>query len=333
MKRRDFIVAAAAFGAVPSALRAEIAPASELGRPWNVPRGRTVELWPAQVGLGIADALDAVAGWQIPSNARLVLRLEDGVHAQSRAIDLVHPDGIRLCIIGNVRQPEKCVLTWKGASEGFYAGAGALLGMLDGVQIEHVAPSQRGQGSGVLAELGGMIRCGRNVAVRNFYYGFQARIGGIIACAGTSSSGAGDANYFAYNGGHLFAQEARASRAIDAANALGFGFVAEFGGTIDATAGEASLNHVAGFAAMTNGAIRAHRAIARQNGTAGFYAINGGVIEAYAATGRGNCGKSRLLRASPDGISSDHFVDEGNDAPAQNCTIDAAQTARGGEHG
>jgi hypothetical protein len=328
MKRRQFLVTAAALGAAPWPVHAESAPADKLGQPWTVPRGRTVELWPTQAGLSIADALDAVASWQIPVGARLVLRLADGQHAQSRAIELSHPDGVRLSIIGNVRQSERCVLTWKGASEGFYAGAGAVLGLLDGVQIQHLAPSARGHGSGLLAELGGVIRCGRNVVVRDFYYGFQARIGGIISCAGTTSSGAGDANYFAYNGGHLFAQEARASMAVDAANALGFGFVAEFGGTIDATGAEATLNHMAGFAAMTNGAIRAHRAVARQNGKAGFYAVNGGVIEAYDAVARNNCGKSRLLSASSDGISGDRFVDEGNDAPAQSCNVRPA-TANG----
>lgn len=330
MKRRNFLYATAALSVAAWPIRAEVAPRNKLGQPWILPKNATYELWPGQVGLTISDALEAISEWKIPSGAKLVLRLEDGVHLQNQAITLNHPDGIRLSIIGNIRQPNRCVLTWKAASEGFYAGAGGMLDMLDGVQIEHGVPSARGHNSGVLAEQGGVIRCGRNVAVRNFYYGFQARLGGIITCGGTSSAGAGDANYFAYNGGHLFAQEAMASAAIDAANTLGFGFVAEFGGTIDATGAQAMLNHVAGFAAMTNGAIRAHRAIARQNGTAGFYAINGGIIEAHDAVARENCGKGKLMRAAPDGITGDRFVDAGNGAPMPSCMIRPYATKSGG---
>jgi hypothetical protein len=319
MKRRQFVFALAALAASDVPALAASAPAGKLGQSWNVPKGASVEVWPAQAGLDLAGALDAIAEWRIVPGARVVLRLDDGVHAQTKAIELNHPDGQRLSIIGNLRQPERCRLTWDGRSEGFYAGAGAVLGMLDGLLLEQTVPAARGQGSGVLAELGGVIRCGPHVLVRNFYYGFQARIGGVITCAGTTSTGAGDANYFAYNGGHLFAQDTHALGARDQANGLGSGFVAEYGGTIDATGAVAKFNLLAGFTALSNGAIRAHRTTAQQNGKAGFYAATGGTIEAHDAIARANCGQGTLLREPTASIGGDRMVIQSNSAEPSSC--------------
>jgi hypothetical protein len=284
-----------------------------------VPSGRPFELNLANVGLDLVEVLAGLALWRIPPGAKLVLRLPDGVHVQHRAVEIDHPDGARLAIIGNTAQPDRCCLAWNGASDGIYVGPGAVLGSIDGVLLEHRAPERRGLGSGVLADHGGVVRCGPKVWVRNFYYGFQARYGAIIACDGTRSEGGGDANYFAFSGGHIQAQGATALGARDAEKALGSGFVAEYGGTINATDAIARRNLLAGFNALSNGSIRAYGALAERNGRAGFMADTGGVIVAHGALARGNCGAGVLARERSTAVTGNRLLSEDNGPESAAC--------------
>ncbi len=317
LRRRQLLRGALALGAgwaLP--LRAA---EGRLGEPWLVARGAPLELWPARLGLDLGATLAAIAQWRIAPGARLVLRLDDGIHAQSGTLNLAHPDGARLAIVGNVAQPARCTLAWSGPEDGLYAGAGTVLGWLDGVTLVHGAPRARGQGSAVLADEGGVIRCGSAVAARHFYYGFQARFGGVIACGGSSSRGAGDANYFAFNGGHINAPGARADEARDADLGLGSGFVAEYGGTINATDAQAQGNLLAGYTALSNGVIRAYRASASRNGGAGFYTNTGGIIVAHEGQAQANCGPGLLARDGASGITGNHIVEQHNMAAPATC--------------
>lgn len=300
MKRRDLMIGVAA---LTLGARAAAAPfvRARLGSTWTMPKGTSVELWPADLGLDLAGVLAAIGMWRIVPGARVTIRLPDGIHAQRGPVDLGHPDGIRLAIVGNVDNPERCRLVWQGPTDGLYCGAGAVLGRIDGVQIEHAAIDARGQGSGLLADLGGAILCGPRVIVRGFCYGCQARHGGVIRCPGMTSFGAGDAGYFASSGGHLHCEGAQAIGARDATSGLGSGFVAESGGSINAVAALAERNLLAGFTALSNGVIRAHRATAQGNGRAGFYASTGGTIIVHEAIARAHLGQSFRAGRTADG--------------------------------
>lgn len=269
MKRRTFLAAAVPLGALSLDAPALAAPREAerfLERAWRLPRGAAYELRLGALGLDLAGALAATDAWSVPPDATLVLRLADGEHHHARTLAVRHPAGARLAIVGNREHPERCRLLWSGPDDGLYVGAGCVLGLLDGLTLEHAAPGGRALGSAVLADEGGTIRCGAAVHARHFYYGFQARIGGVIRCAGTQSHGAGDANYFAFNGGHLYARKALATGARDERQGLGSGFVAEYGGSIDAEGAVARENLLAGFTALSNGVIRAHGAVAERNG-------------------------------------------------------------------
>jgi hypothetical protein len=312
MKRRQFLLASAsmAMGLRP----ASAFPLFEknLGVDWRVPKATVIELWPAHLSLDLAGALAAVSEWSIPIGSRVVIRLEDGAHVQTEAIGILTGHGSRLSIIGNTDHPERCKLIWFGSSEGFYVGTGGVLGLINGVLLEQRSRPSRGLGSGFLADAGGVIQCGENVQVRGFYYGFQARFGGVITCAGTTSREAGDANYFAFNGGHINAAGAKARCARDDAKKLGFGFMAEYGGTINAPGAIAEGNAVAGFAALSNGVIRAYDSTARHNGAAGFYVNTGGTIVAHNALAGENCGEGFQSMDRPSGITGVNLKDESN---------------------
>lgn len=319
MKRRTFLLATASLSLAAPAIAVPRPYERFLGEAWRLPRASTLEVWPAELGLDIGAMLAAVDAWAIPADSQLVIRLKDGEHAQKRTLAVRHAAGNRLAIVGNRAEPGRCRIQWAGADDGLYVGAGCVLGMLDGVVLEHTAPQARALGSAVLADEGGVILCGPRVRARHFYYGFQARIGGVIRCGGTESEDAGDANYFAFNGGHIFARNARAHGARDEKNALGSGFVAEYGGTIDAADSVAQYNLLAGYTALSNGAIRAYGARAEHNGRAGFYAAGGGRIVAHRAQARANCGDGLLTLDGGSGISGNGIVNAANAAKAQTC--------------
>lgn len=322
MKRRQFLLATAS---ISTSMLIGIRPAwpkaafeKNLGAVWRVPNATILEVWPAHVGMDLVGVLNAVSEWSIPTNSQVVIRLEDGLHVQTKAIDITQAHGSRLSIIGNVQQPERCKLTWSGPTEGFYAGRGAVLGFINGMVLEHISIPARGLGSAFLADEGGVIQCGPNIEVRNFYYGFQARFGGIITCGGTISRGAGDANYFAFNGGHINAPGAHALNAHDDVKKLGFGFMAEYGGTINAVGAIADFNAIAGFAALSNGVIRAYDSKSRHNGS-GYYVNTGGTIIAHNALAQENCGEAVRSPDRPGGITGANMKDESNHLAAENC--------------
>lgn len=256
---------------------------------WSIGAQTTLEIWPSRENLSLEACLNAIEDWDVPASSMLVIRLADGIYRQSSTLKIQHRAGDRLKILGNAATPQRCKIQWSGTADAFYVGAGAIL-CIDGLMISHDTESPRGLASGMLADEGGVIKCGSNVRVADFYYGFQARRGGIIRCEYSQSSGAGDANYFAFMGGHISARGAIASEASDRAKQLGSGFVAEYGGSIDAIEAISRNNALAGFTALSNGSIRAERSLSEHNGRGGFYADTGGEIVAHEATAHENCG-------------------------------------------
>lgn len=73
-----------------------------------------------------------------------------------------------------------------------------------------------------------------------------------MVCSVTTSRGACDANYFAFNGGHDNTPSAHVLNAHDDVKKLGFEFMVEYGGAINAVGPVADYNTAAGFAALSN---------------------------------------------------------------------------------
>lgn len=290
--RRAALAAGLAWCSQPWAADAQAGAESRqhLGRIWTVPQGTKLVLRPDVLGLMLPDLVDAIGDWLIPMGSLVTIQLAGGQHQVNKAIAYRGRDGARVRILGSPADPAGCTLLWAQPGDLFFAGAGVVLGMVDGFTIAHAAERRRGNGCAFVAEASGHITCGPNIRVQNFYYGFQARLGGSIKCQGTQCTGAGDAAYFAFNGGHLDAANAVAEGARDDPRRLGSGFVAEYGGTINAEGATARRNALAGFHALSNGVIRAYGATAERNGRAGFLARTGGTIVAHGATARNNCG-------------------------------------------
>jgi hypothetical protein len=320
MNRRYFL-GATALCLLSTASRSD--PLSEDGKKhlnhaWQLPHNAYIELWPSQLGLDIYQVLQAIEDWVIPSSSSVILRFQDDVFVHKKPVIFQHRYGKQISIIGNILRPDLCRFEWSGPNEAFYVNAGNILGLIDGITVNHTTKKNRGLGSAFLADNGGIVFCGPNVRVHNFYYGFQARFGGVIQCEGTLSSGAGDANYFAFNGGHISAPRAQAHGAKD--GDLGSGFVAEYGGTINAVDAFASRNAFCGFTALSNGSIRAYRSRATYNGKAGYYVNTGGVIIAHDATATSNCGQGVWRHDDNEAFEANHFNDTNNSISSNLCT-------------
>ena len=258
-----------------------------LGQTASIPAGKiqSIALRP-DGGPSLAVALASIAQWRIAPGASVVLRLADGTYRQTGTVNIEHPDGSRIQIVGNTEAPGNVRLIWAAQTDGLYVGAGQVLGRLDGVTLSRDIPGGNDNGAtdnatGLLAENAGVLRAGPAVVVDGFYYGAQARYGGVLRLRGTTVRHAGDAGYFAYNGGHIDAQQAKAEDVSDSKLGLGSGFVAEYGGTIDATGAKSTRNALAGFTALSNGSIVANGASATENRRFGFYAITNGSIVAH----------------------------------------------------
>ncbi len=293
----------------------------QLGRSWVVPQGAKLVLRPEALGLTLPGLVDAIGDWIIPSSSSVTIQMPDGRHQINKPITYRGRDGARVRIIGAPADPTGCTLLWNQTGDLFFSPAGVVLGLVDGFTITHEAKSRRGNGCAFLAEASGSITCGPNVRVQNFYYGFQARLGGSIKCQGTQCTGAGDAAYFAFNGGHIDASNALADGSRDDPRRLGSGFVAEYGGSINAEGATARGNALAGFQALSNGVIRAYGATAERNGRAGFFARTGGTIVAHAAVARNNCGPGILVEGPHATFEAGTRSVSANDSEASNCRL------------
>lgn len=269
---------------------AACADASALGRPTTILPGHveSITIHPDHENT-LATAIDGIAQWRIMPGATVQIHLEDGTYRSDHTLRIDHPDGARIQIIGDTSAPEKVRLVWPPKTDGIYVGAGSALGRLDGVTIFRETPGGNDNGArdnacGLLAENNGVLQVGPAVVVDGFYYGAQARYGGVIHARGVQVRHAGDAGFFAYNGGHIEAQNSSATDTHDTKLALGSGYVAEYGGTLDAAGASSQANALAGFTALSGGAIVANDTQAKDNTQYGFYARTNGAIVAHHAT-------------------------------------------------
>lgn len=173
-----------------------------------------------------------------------------------------------------------------GTGDGFFCGAGMSYSISDiTIQSENwkAHGTWTGVSNGILATQGGRIYC-KNVLVTKCYYGFQAALGGIIDAEDCESSEAGDGGFFAFNGGHINALNCDSHDHYDSGfiAILGFGYVAEAGGTMWVRNAE-TYGSVGGVFANIGSSIRCDSLKAFGNGN-GIIVKAGSVVECNGST-------------------------------------------------
>lgn len=129
--------------------------------------GDVPELWTSDVIIPIGpfrhrthlqDALDALENVRIAPGITVTLQLDAYTYTSHVPIEIDHPDGARIAIVGDPTDPANVVLSFPD-SEGIHVADNGALGLLDGVTLQGSGTSSDGM-HGVEVETGAMARLG-----------------------------------------------------------------------------------------------------------------------------------------------------------------------------
>ena len=171
----------------------------------------------------------------------------------NESINVAHPNGNAIHIIGNVDSPESCVLQFNGVS-GFVAENGSHIGLIEGFDITGNSTHAT---FGIRALNNSYAKVGENTIVSYFFSGMYAGHGSTIIASGTYSHHNQDKGYEAFTAS-----------------------------SIDVSYATASYNSI-GFRAGYNGSLMAYRSRAIGN-KFGYHGIHTGFIYAAEVTNSGN---------------------------------------------
>lgn len=246
----------------------------------------SVTLTVAPSGGDFADlpsALDSLGASFIAASAIVTIQVEDGTYNHTEPIELSHPQGANIHILGNTETPASVVLAFS-ASDGVQVDSWASVAEFNGFRL--VGPGQSsGIGNGLSVVNGASLYCGaRNggCALELDSWGKAgafAQAGGTIVASNLACTN-NVHGLWARTGGYI-----RSWNAVLDANSNN-GAVAE-SGVIDVYNGSATGN-VHGYAASNGGLVSAQNADAIGNSQTGFLAISGGLIRADGGISNGN---------------------------------------------
>jgi len=203
-------------------------------------------------------------------------------HVYTESVEVAHPNGDAIHIIGDVESPESCALRFEDVS-GFVAQNGNRIGLIDGFTITGNASSDTSQlTKGVYANQSAYIHVGRHVVVTEFTYGMMAYKSSTIAADYTAAIANVIEGYLAHVNSHITADYSKAER-----NGR-FGYQASQGSRIEANDAVSTNNDMGGFATWNFSSMSAVGATASQNGNWGFRAVTMSFIYGHDTQATGN---------------------------------------------
>ena len=238
-------------------------------------------------------AMDFLHGKQIGAGTLVRINVADGIYTlpPGATLELSHPQGDQIQLIGNQIDPGKCMLmaSFPPSSNAVACSNGHRFGLLDGFRIDlPQKASMPNNVSGIIAANGAFINLGSKIQVNNFYYGINASYGSTINADFAQVSNAGDVGIWAFCGSQINARHARSSDCMDRDNKWGYGFQAEYASQIDCEGAYASGNLNGGFAALSGSVTRALNTVSENNLGSGYFSLSRGVVEAWNGQSRNN---------------------------------------------
>ena len=250
----------------------------------------------------IQDALAYLSDKSIATEVNVTIKVADGTYTNNDTITIAHRDGQCISLIGNVTNPEACVLQFPDYKNGINVIKNSALGMLDGFTL--VGGAGNLYESGILAQWGGFVLCGSNMVIESFYYsGLQAVFGGIIDARGVhvknctygimakwnsyiNAESANVTGCSAYGVYSVRSSSINVQTANSSTNLIGF--FAQLGGILDAKSACASRNTHSGYYSDCLSLVNAQDATSSYHTNFGFRARNGSFIYAPGAVTTGN---------------------------------------------
>lgn len=193
-------------------------------------------------------------------------------------IEIAHPQGKQIEIIGNPADPNGCVLQFN-SSNGFVVSGNYNVRKINGF---HIKGNRNGDTAGVLADKGASVTLGASTKLTNFHNGVKAINGGkVYANTVLSTQHTGSGFVSQYNG-YI---KADGSQSND--NILN-GYHALEGGKMHVHNSKAVGNNYHGYAAELTGHINARNSEATSNVEAGFFATGKAFLDAYRSAANKN---------------------------------------------
>ena len=214
--------------------------------------------------ISINNALDALTSHKIDRNVIVTIQIADGTYTSS-AIEIEHPNGSQIHIIGNTTNNNSVVINFNNGENGFAVKNGNKLGFLDGVTL--VGNNQTGYG--LYAFGSGNISCGENISISNFNRGLFATSNSHIFCIGIAISYSGD-NGITCDSGSVV----RANNSI-ITNSGGMGVMVSSQSLVNVSGATISSNSRSGAAADMGSVIIADNLTSQSNGEYGVTAHGG----------------------------------------------------------
>lgn len=193
----------------------------------------------------INDALDYLDDKRIARGAEVVIQVADGTYTMTETIDVRHPEGARIFILGSLGAPANVVLEFPEATNAVRVGNGYAFGGMDGITL-------RGPSSGSPTD-------GFNVE-----YGAVATVGPDVIIEGFMAAGVRTA----------FASSVIADGVTSQSNRRGF--VSTRNAVLEADNAIASSNTLDGFLTDWSSSLVSNMGLAQNNGGAGVTASAGG---------------------------------------------------------
>lgn len=236
---------------------------------------------------GLGEAMNWLRTKTIAKGATVTVQVSDGSYTLATTVDLNHPQGIQIRILGNQVTPTLCVLTVANAStfDALACTMGHSLGFIDGFLLTRPSKAEMPNNSiGLLADSGAKIITGSKIRTSNWFYGIAARYGSFVLCPGAQVTEAGDVGIWSYCGSTVICDGAVSNNANAAGQPWGFGFQAEYGSVLVGTGISASGCKIGGFASLSNSTCRIFDSTTSANDGSGLFVRDGGVIEGSGTT-------------------------------------------------
>jgi hypothetical protein len=227
----------------------------------------------------------------IADDVYVTIQVADGTYAMTSSINLDHPNGSNIRLIGNETTASSCVLQVAGEPSFtmLVCSNSNKFGYINGFRINATTKATLANNhSGILAYNGAFIRCGADIEVNNFYYGINSSYNSTIVADYAKVSNAGDVGIWAFCGSFVSARYAYATDCADVVNGWGYGIQAEYGSNVNCEYAYTSGNNIAGIAALSNSQVRALNATASLNIGSGFLARDNSSIECHSGTASSN---------------------------------------------
>jgi len=232
----------------------------------------------------IEDALDELHKHFIQADKIATIKVANcAQQGLSAPLNIGHPQGENIHIIGNVDFPETCRINVSGTS-GFFVNEGKQLGLIDGFTLNKIGS---GDTTAILASKNAIVNLGENMVFKDFSSAIKAEkkaivvangvtfhnnnndveafMGGIVQAENTTSTSNKSFGFYAHRAGRIYAEGAKVQ------NLEGSGFYALSQSYIDADNSDVSAKN-RGFIAQRTSAISAQNSEIQSTGQVPFYA-------------------------------------------------------------